>query len=145
MRESLELEFKAARGGVPNDLWPTVCAFANTNGGWIVLGVAESGGQFSIQGVNNADSMLKHIHDSLRNTNKISFPACGASDVGVERVGDADLVVIRVPAAARKDKPVYLNANPYHGTYLRRHSGDYRCTKFEVDRMMRDASDGSTD
>lgn len=32
-KESLEVEFKRGRGGLPNDLWPTVSAFANTNGG----------------------------------------------------------------------------------------------------------------
>src|SRR5690606_26146215 len=38
-REALEVEFKRARGGLPKDLWSTVSAFANTNGGWIILGI----------------------------------------------------------------------------------------------------------
>ena len=43
--ETAAVEFKRARGGVPADFWPSYSAFANTDGGTIVLGVRKGGGK----------------------------------------------------------------------------------------------------
>lgn len=144
-RETLELEFKSARGGLPRDVWPTVSAFANTNGGWIVLGVREESGVLQADGVQDASALLQTFYNMVRNPQKVSHPVCGAGDAAIESVGDRQFLVIRVPAASRKARPIYINGNPYGGTYVRRHAGDYQCTKPEVDRMMRDASDVTAD
>ena len=146
-QEALDLEFKSGRGGLPKSLWPTISAFSNTNGGWIVLGVVEEEekGAFTLEGVVNAPARLKTFFDLIRNPQKVSYPICGASDVNVELLDDKQVIVVRVPAAPRKSRPVYINGNPYDGTYVRRHSGDYLCTKQEVDRMMREASDVAAD
>ena len=40
-RESEDLEFKQASGGFPGSFWDTYSAFANTEGGTIILGVVE--------------------------------------------------------------------------------------------------------
>lgn len=145
-QETLEVEFKAARGSLPNSVWETVSAFANTNGGWIILGVSEDeNGAPEVIGVSDASSQLKVFCDNLRNPQRISYPPCGATDTSVEIVDDKELIIIRVRAAPLRDRPVYVKGNPYAGTYVRRHSGDYLCNKQEVDRMMREASTVAAD
>ena len=49
--ESSEVEFKSARGGFPASFWESYSAFANTNGGTIVLGVQEKGNRFFFDGL----------------------------------------------------------------------------------------------
>lgn len=142
--EDLDWEVKTARTSLPKSLWPTVSAFANTRGGWIVLGFSE-GDQYALEGVEKPEALVKMLHDLLRNPQKISHPACGIDDVSIDMIEGKAVVLIRVPAAARKYRPVYINNNPYLGTYVRRYSGDYQCHKAEVDRMMREASDIAAD
>ena len=64
-REGNRLEVKAAQGGLPGDVWPSVSAFANTNGGLIVLGVKENTKthELFVLGLKDARKML----DAARN------------------------------------------------------------------------------
>jgi ATP-dependent DNA helicase RecG len=144
--ESLELEFKAAQGGLPETLWETVSAFSNTAGGRIILGVIENtDSSLTLQGVSNPGNLVDLFFRQVRNPQKISHPVCGPNDVRIESVGTARLVVIRVPAAGRSARPVFIRNNPYTGTYVRNNSGDFHCRKEEVDRMMREASSLAAD
>lgn len=143
-RESLELEFKAAKRELPASFWPTVSAFANTHGGWIVFGIDESADP-PIVGMDNPEKMLQQIRDLMRNAQKIDHPVCGPTDVGIEPISTMSVVVARVPAVAHRARPVFINGNPYSGTYVRRYTGDYRCSRSEVDRMIRESGESSTD
>ncbi len=40
--ENAEVEFKSAKGGLPESFWESFSSFANTNGGIIVLGIADA-------------------------------------------------------------------------------------------------------
>jgi len=70
--ENDEIECKKAGGGLPKDLWETYSAFANTNGGTILLWVKEEKGKFYPIGVENAENIIKDLWDNLNNSKKVS-------------------------------------------------------------------------
>lgn len=143
--EDQDIEFKAAEGGLPRSLWETVSAFANTDGGHIVLGVKEHDGTFLTEGVRKPETLLKTFWDGHNNPQKLSTPVCEATDVNVLQVDKHRLVCIRVPRVGRQQRPVYINGNPFVGTFKRNYEGDYRCTEAEVRQMLRDAGDDPLD
>jgi ATP-dependent DNA helicase RecG len=62
--EDRDVEFKSASGGLPKSLWESVSAFANTEGGTIVLGVVERDGAYTVEGVRKPQVLLKTFWDS---------------------------------------------------------------------------------
>ncbi len=75
--EVVHTECKDASGGLPDSLWESYSAFANTDGGVILLGVKEVGGKFSITGVQNAAALIKRFWDGV---NKAVAVEGGTSD-----------------------------------------------------------------
>ena len=57
-RENAAVEFKRAKGGVPADFWPSYSAFANTDGGTIILGVREKDGKREIEGLSDVENCI---------------------------------------------------------------------------------------
>ena len=51
--EDCDLECKASHDKLSKDVWQTISAFANSNGGYIILGITEKKHSFNITGVNN--------------------------------------------------------------------------------------------
>ncbi|NJK30628.1 MAG: transcriptional regulator [Acaryochloris sp. SU_5_25] len=143
--EDQDCEFKDGNRTLPKSLWETLSAFANTEGGYIVLGVSESQNQLSITGVQNPNKLKKEFWDAHNNPQKLSFPICCDADVTDVEIDRKHLLVVRVPKADRTKRPIYINHNVLRGTYKRNFSGDYRCTEEEVRQMLRDAGDDPQD
>jgi predicted HTH transcriptional regulator len=140
-RENSRVEAKKAQGGLPRDMWETYSAFANTQGGVILLGVEEQADKtLRAVGLPDPEKLIKEFWDTVNNRQKVSVNTLTNKHV---RIVDADsnrIVVIDVPRANRTDKPVYLSPDPFSGSYRRNGEGDYRCTADEVRNMMRDQS-----
>lgn len=140
-RENNRIEAKKALGGLPHSIWETYSAFANTIGGIILLGVEEHKDK-SLHPVDlpDPDKLIKEFWDIINNPNKVSVNILTDKDISVQDVEGNHIIVIRVPRADRYDKPVYLDDNPMTGSYRRNGEGDYRCTREEVQAMLRDAA-----
>lgn len=140
--EDQDTEFKSAKGGLPKSLWESLSAFANTDGGYLILGVTKD---LEIEGVSNPEGLLKTFWDGHNNPQKVSYPASSQADIQVLEIDSAKVVIIHVPRIHRSHRPVYINGNPMLGTYKRNFEGDYRCTEEEVRQMLRDADSSPQD
>ena len=139
--ENSEVEFKSARGGIPASLWESYSAFANTNGGTIVLGIQEKNGKFILDGLTKeiAIRYQRNFWDLAHNKGKVNICLPQERDVKVEEVEGAYFLICKIPRASYDLRPVYLNNTPFGNTYRRNHEGDYLCTDAEVRRMFADA------
>ena len=145
-REDNRREVKKAKGGLPLSLWETYSAFANCQGGVIILGVSEDkDGSWKTTGLKNETRLRKEFWDTVNNAKKVSVNLLRDKDVETFIKGENVIMVIRVPSAPREEKPVYINDDVFGGTFRRNWEGDYRCTKFQVKTMIRDQADETID
>ena len=139
--ESDDLEFKSAAGGFPGSFWDTYSAFANSEGGVIVLGVIERKGKFYIDNLSD-EQIEKYTKDFWNNVNNRATVSCNllkTEDVVVEDYNGHKLMLFFIPRASREQRPVYRTSHPYNGTFKRNYEGGYKCTEKEVQRMFADA------
>ena len=140
-REDNQLEVKAALGGLPDALWESYSAFANTDGGCILLGVKErADGSLYAAGLKDAEKLKMDFWNAVNNRQKISVNLMTERRVRVETVAGKDILVLEVPRADRSARPVFKGLDPRNGTYRRNGSGDYRCSLEEVSALFRDAA-----
>ena len=143
--ESVDVEFKTAKGGFPGSFWDTYSSFANTQGGTIVLGVKEKKGKFIFDGLTDEkiQRYIKNFWDCAHNKTHVSASLLKEDDIRVEKYKDNSIILFHIPRAARTQRPVFRTTNPYNGTFKRNDEGDYKCTEQEVRRMFADADDSS--
>ena len=145
-RENNRIEAKRATGGLPESIWETYSAFANTMGGVILLGVVEKKDKsFETVDLPDPDGLASEFWKLVNDTRKASVNILTRRDIAVRRSEGRRIVAITVPRADRRDRPVYVNGDPYMGTYRRDGEGDYHCSRETVQAMMMDALEESRD
>ena len=139
-QEGVHLEFKKSQSKLSEDLWETYSAFANTEGGIIILGVKDNG---TILGVENVPQQKTNLTTSLNDPRKVSYNVSAAPGMiqSMELEGK-QIIVFRVPKAATSQKPVYLNRDTAKA-YFRQNESDILCTETMLQQMLRDKSDES--
>lgn len=140
--ESQYVEFKRAEHKFPKSALETICAFSNSNGGVLLLGIDEDKGE--IAGVTDSKKIISKVFNHMNNTNEINRNVLSLEDVYVVDVEGKEVVVIEVDAVKFTNKPIYLKNNPAK-TYIRQGEGDYLADEDILQMMYRDASRESAD
>ena len=141
LRESHELECKLAQGQsgqgeVPKDFWPTYSAMANAHGGVVLLGVREKDGAFTVAGLPNVTKVRTDLFNNLNNPGKVSVNLLTDAHVQEVLIEGKAVLCIQIPQATRKQRPVYLNGQPFGHTFKRLNDGDRLCDEESVKRML---------
>lgn len=145
--EDYTLEAKSAKGGFPDSFWESYSAFANSDGGTVLLGVEETQDHklYVQEGLKNALKMRDDFWKLVNNRQKISHNIVTERMVYVAEIEGKDVLVVEVPRADRTCRPVYKGQDPRTGTYRRTGEGDHLCTMEEVGAMLRDSSNAPLD
>ena len=135
-RENNRLEAKRAVGGLPQSLWETYAAFANTQGGVILLGVEEHRDK-SLHPVDLPDpsGILQDFWEIINDPDKVSANILRDRDVQEVVLQGRHIIVINVPRAPAEELPVFLGNSPQNGTFWRSGEGDFRCRPEEILQM----------
>ena len=138
-RESDRIEAKKALGGLPESLWETYSAFANTCGGVILLGVGENKEDRSLYPVDlpNPTELMRQFWHIISDSALISANILTDEHVSWMELEGKDIIVIEVPEVSPDQKPIYMGKDPYTGSYERIGDGDYRISREDVDRMLK--------
>lgn len=72
--EGIEIEYKAAEKGLPRSFWETYSAFANTNGGVVILGYDERDKVNPIKGFKNPQPIYDQLLNDANNSITDRFP-----------------------------------------------------------------------
>ncbi len=148
--ESIHLECKECSVDIPKSVWETYSSFANTYGGTILLGVHEDVKEpdvkkrFTIAGVSDTARVIGNFWNTI-NGDKTNVNILKDENVYSVNVDGKEIVVIDIPQADYRQRPVYINGNPLKGTFKRTYEGDYHCIEAEVRAMLRDANEQGCD
>lgn len=124
--ESANIEFKTTLDGkLPKDIWHTISAFANTDGGKIVFGVTPDGERINLS-AQAIDSLQRDI---------VSLCSQGFSSTITPDVQyNGGLLIVFIPPSPAQLRPVYMKTKGAgSGTYVREGSSN----RIANDEMVR--------
>ena len=115
--EGVDIEFKELdrkTGKLPESISKEVCAFVNTEGGEIYVGVANDG---SVVGVGNVDDTMTRLSNTLRDT---ILPDVSPF-IQIRDEQEDGKVVVKLTASIGTERPYYLKQKGLtpNGVYVR--------------------------
>ncbi|KRN98734.1 helix-turn-helix domain-containing protein [Companilactobacillus kimchiensis] len=138
--ENEHLEYKSNQSKLSKDLWETISAFENTDGGLLILGVDEvtKNGikSFIPLGINNTQQVLDDFWSTIGNT--INYSTIKNDDVKcINLEDDISLIEITVHEATFNKKPIYSKGS----AYVRKGAVDIKAKKEDLQILLRDSRD----
>ncbi len=136
-RENNRIEAKQALGGLPESIWETYSAFANAEGGIILLGVEELEDK-TLHALDLLDPqwLIDDFLTILNDSSQVSVNILTEEDIQIHEIDGKHIISITVPKADPRCRPVYVEGDVLQGTYRRSGEGDYRCTPEEIEAML---------
>lgn len=130
--EPSHVEVKAAVRGLPKSIPETLSAFANGDGGTLLLGLSESDG-FTPAARFDATAIRDAVADAC--AEKVSPPL--RVPVDIDEVDGAQVVRVDIEELDPVDKPCFVTTKgEYTGSYIRGGDGDRRLTRYEVTQLL---------
>ncbi len=112
-------------------MWETISAFANAQGGTIILGVDEKH-DFSVVGVRDAGA----IESALGSVCSELEPVVRA-DIHTVFIDEKAVVIAEIPPVARNQRPCYRRSlGEWAGSRLRVSDGDRKLTNYEISVLL---------
>ena len=132
-RENNRIEAKQALGGLPESIWETYSAFANAEGGVILLGVEELEDK-SLHALDLLDPqwLLEDFYAILNDPSRVSANILTGQDVQLHTVEGKHIISITVPPAPEELRPIWVEQEGHRCAYRRCGEGDYRLSDGEI-------------
>lgn len=140
--ETQHLEAKKVSHSIGDSVMQTICAFANTAGGYLLLGVSEPDNQhesFWLSGVTNPDEILNQVQINCRH----QFNQVIAIDMGLANFDGKTVIAIKVDELSTANKPCGFIAKGKNGknftktgVWLRGINNDYEATLDELQPLV---------
>ena len=136
--EGVDIEFKELdrkTGRLPESISKSVCAFVNTEGGELYVGVANDG---TVVGVGNVDDTMIRLSNTLRDT---ILPDV-TPFIQIRDQQEDGKTVVKVTASIGTERPYYLKQNGLtpKGVYVRIGSASVPVNEAGIRRMIMDTS-----
>lgn len=130
--DTATIEVKASVGKMPKSVAETLSAFANGNGGYLVLGLDEAAGFQPAKGFE-----AQKIADALAGACADRMQPPLRPEIAVVRFEGADVVATHIEPILPRDKPCHIKERGfYQGSFIRTGEGDRRLSAYEVDRIL---------
>lgn len=136
--ENERLELKNLAGGWGDDFYRTVCAFLNTNGGIIIIGVNDKNNakpqHYKFTGYVNSSDNENHLKQDLpkKFTDKEGKPinlSAFLSRIEIHSFLDGNVAILYVEELPDDEKYVYYNGK----SYQRKITGDHELSRAEIE------------
>lgn len=122
------IEVKSGAGGFPKSVLESIVAFANTDGGTVIIGVDESAG-FTVVPLPE----ISRYRDSIVALARDAVTPPLQLETAIVEVDGLHVLVAEVPPARSEHRPVYVTAKgTLNGAFLRTGDGDRRMSEGEV-------------
>lgn len=131
-RDLREVEAKRTERQLPEELWKTLSAFANSAGGGVILFGVDEAANFDIVGVADPAKLQADLASLCDQMEPPLRPL-----VDVYELEGRQVVVAEIPEVLPEQKPCYYRpVGMTHGSYIRVADGDRRLTEYEIQLFL---------